>query len=77
MDIPKRPSTLLRLHGVKLDNDTAMPTVVAYARYQHMTQNGLLIAYMRKDTDWLFVPTEYADAVLDSLDHDGECILLL
>lgn len=50
---------------------------MAQSRVVHKTQNGYLFAHVRKDTNWLWVPNVYVDDVCDSLEHEGEHILLL
>lgn len=77
MDTTPKSLALLRLHGVKLDVRQAKYTVVVQSRVLHTTQNGSLFAMVRKDTNWLWVPNVYADSVCDSLEHEGEHILLL
>lgn len=77
MDKPKSDCSLLRLHGVSLDLRQGVYTVVAQSGVKHMNQNGCLFALVRRDTNWLWVPSVYVDPVCDSLEHEGEHILLL
>jgi hypothetical protein len=70
--------TLLRLHGVKVDNcQDGEPTVVVRACVRHKSQNGCLFTVLREDTSWTFVSNQYVDDVLTAMEADGERILLL
>lgn len=67
---------LLQYHGVTMKERLA-PTVVVRTCIKQDTQIGCLFALVRHNADWLFVPNNYADEVIEALESEGERVLIL